>query len=449
MVADTRLYFGRPGALVTLRSPRGPLAANRQRRVSTFELGVGGNSVDQMTGGSRTYVINYEQLTREDWAILSAFAEGHEGPGPFAFLDPGQRNMLPVNMSGATSLTNDVDNFSIAGSGCSIASSATYTDAGPRTLAWTMANNAPGSTAALTPDWPSSVFPYGVPAVVGRALCFSCWVRGGGTDPIVTYTPQLIYRDINGVALSTTSGTPVASSSSAFTQMFATATAPAGTVYADWKVNYTSGAGNYSDDFEAGVGAWTPVGGSFVSSSAQSHSATKSGLLTVSGSPVQAYVRQTATIPITVGTTVIATMWCYSGAGYAALQIAIDWFDATGAYITTISGGVSAIPAATWTQRTMFANPPANAASMAFGPTISSNPPNGTALFLDDISAVGVKSIGYFRRFMLNEGSTPDTTWMPGTGVWPVRFGELPDAWPFLSPELRERPTVALIEDVT
>jgi hypothetical protein len=134
------------------------------------------------------------------------------------------------------------------------------------------------------------VFTWGVPAVVGRSLCFSCYVRGGGTDAIVTYTPQLIYRDITGAILSTTSGTPVASASGAFTQMFATAVAPANTAWADWKVPYTSG----------------------------------------------------------------------------------------------VSAG----------------------------------------------------SIGYFRRFQLSEGTTPDTAWSPS-------------AWPYLSPELRERPSVALIEDVT
>lgn len=303
MAEDTRLYFGRPGNLAALRSPKGTVSANRQRRISTFELGVGGTSVDQMVGGARTYVISYEQLTRADWNTLEAYAQGHEGPGPFALLNPGERNRLPANMSGATSVTNNTDNFSIAGSGCTIASSDTYADAGPRSLAWTFANGSPGASAALTPDWPSSVFPHGVPAVVGQSVCFSCHVRGGGTDAIVTYTPQLIYRDITGAVLSTTFGSSVASASGAFAQMFVTAVAPASTVYADWKVNYTSG----------------------------------------------------------------------------------------------VSAG----------------------------------------------------SIGYFRRFMLNEGTTPDVAWAPGTGVWPVRFGELPDAWPFLSPELRERPSVALLEDVT
>lgn len=450
MAFDTTIRFGRIGALTTLRSPRGGIEAPRSRRIAIFELGAGGVSVDQMVGGARTYQINYEQLTREDWAVLEAFAQGHEGPGPFALLDPGQRNRLPANMSGATSVTNGTDNFSIAGSGCTIASSSLYSDAGPRSLAWTFANSSPGSTAALTPDWPSTVFPYGVPAVAGQSMTFSCYVRGGGTDPVVTYTPQVIYKDITGTVLSTTSGTPVASASGAFAQMYATAVGPANTAYVDWRVGYTSGAASSAaEDFEAGVGAWTATGGAFTSSAVQKHAGALSGLLTVSGSPTQAYVRQTARFAVTPGDSHTASMWCYSAAGYASVQAIIDWYDSGGSYLSSTSSGVIALPAATWTQRTVTGVAPAGAASMAFGPTLGSNPPNGTAMFLDDVSLSTATSVGYFRRFMLNEGTTPDTTWMPGTGVWPVRFGALPDAWPFLSPELRERPSVVLVEDVT
>jgi hypothetical protein len=450
MAFETRLFFGRPGRLAALRSPRGSVAANRQRRISTFELGIGGSAVDQMTGGSRMIVISYEQLTREDWATLEAFAQGHEGPGPFALLDPGQRNRLPANMAGATSVTNDTDNFTIAGSGCTIASSSTYSDAGPRTLAWTFSNASPGASAALTPDWPSSVFPYGVPAVVGQSVTFSAYVRGGGTDVVVTYTPQVIYKDVSGTVLSTTSGTPVASASGAFAQMFATAVAPASTAYVSWKIAYTSGAASSATEtFESGVGAWTPTGGSFTSSAVQKHSGTLSGLFTVSGSPTQAYVRQATQIPVTAGVSHTGSMWCYSTAGYALVGAVIDWFDSGGVYLSSSSSGDVALPAATWTQRTVTATAPTGAASAIFGPTLSGSPPNGTALYLDDVSLLTATSVGYFRRFMLNEGTTPDTTWMPGTGVWPVRFGELPDAWPYLSPELRERPSVALIEDVT
>ena len=303
MVADTRIYLGRPGLLAAIGSPRGTVEAPRQRRTAVFELGAGGFAVDQMIGGARTYTLNYDQITRENWATLQAYADGHEGPGPFAFLDPGQRNMLTANVSAATSVTNDTTNFAIAGSGCVIGSSSLYADAGPRSLRWTFNSSAPGTAAALTCDWPSSTFQYGVPVVAGRALCFSAYVRGGGTDAIVTYTPQLVWRDATGAVVSTTSGSTMTSDNVSFVRGFVTGTPPATAVYADWKIAYTSGA--------------------------------------------------------TAG------------------------------------------------------------------------------------------AIGFWRRFLLNEGSTPDTLWTPGTGVWPVRVVELPEKWPYLSPELRAGPVLTLQEDTS
>lgn len=522
-MADARIYFGRPGALTTLRSPRGDVEATRVRRTSTFDLGVGGTIVDQMIGGARTYSINYGQLFREDWAVLQAYLDGLEGPGPFVLLDPGQRNMLPANISGATSVTNSVAglapvggflvrsvdddfnrapvasgygtaltgqvwslsggstaNYNVAngvatmaftatntiqsatidtghtdfdvtvdtsfdvaipsgnpitqwvfgrylnannyyqaqvqvstagvvsvsvgkrvggslsnvgssvlftgthaagdkwrirfqgiqsGGTCNLkvaawpispaggtptdwvvtttdsslttgtsvgvagrlesgntnttpvtftwygitaesmatteASSTAYTDAGPRVLGVNFTAAPTGGAVGIGMSWPSSTFSYGVPVVSGRAVCFSCWVRGGGTDPITTWTAKIIWRDASGtVVSSTTAGSgAVASSSGAWAQLYAQGTPPAGAVYADMRVDYTSGA---------------------------------------------------------------------------------------------LAG-----------------------------------------------------AIAYFRRFMLNEGTTPDTTWVPGTGVFPVRFLSMPEAWPFISPELRTSPTVVLQEDVS
>lgn len=451
-MTENRIFFGRPGRLAALRSPKGTVSANRDRRVSTFPLGAGGTAIDQMVGGARTYQIGYEQLTREDWATLEAFAQGLEGPGPFALLDPGQRNRLPANMSGATSVTYDTDNFSVAGTGSSIASSALYDDAGPRSLAWTMINAsaAASGTDALTPDWPSTVFAYGVPAVVGQSVCFSCWVRGGGADPTVSLTPQLIYRDITGAILSTTSGTPVVSSSSAFAQMFVTAVAPASTVYADWKITRPVGQAVVSDDFESGsVADWQGGNATFVSSTAQAHGGTRSGLMTVTGSPSQAAVQRANRIAVTGGASYTAGIWVYIPAGYASVQNVFDWYDASGVYISSSTSGITSVAAATWTQKIVTGTAPANAVTASFGPVLTSNPPNGTTLYLDDVYMSGVATTVYLRRFMLNEGTTPDTTWMPGTGVWPVRFGELPDEWPYLSPELRARPSVVLMEDVT
>lgn len=238
-MVDTNAYFGRPGNLVTMVIPKGGLAATRHRPTSVFNLGDGGTRVDKLVNGARSYSLDYQSLTRDAFATLQAFAEGLEGPGPFVFLDPGQRNMLLANQAGATSLYNDTTNFAVAGTGCTIASSTAFTDAGPRVLAWSFNITAPAS-ASVTGVQASSAFSSGVPVKSSRSLCFSCQARGGGSDAIVTLTPQLRWYDATGVLLSTSSGTAFTTASGAWTAAsasFVAAVPPANAVYVNWTIS--------------------------------------------------------------------------------------------------------------------------------------------------------------------------------------------------------------------
>lgn len=135
--------------------------------------------------------------------------------------------------------------------------------------------------------------------------------------------------------------------------------------------------------FESGVSGWTPNSATFTQSSTRAHTGTYSGLLTTTGTPTQSYVRP-PTVPVTVGTAYTATMWVYSVAGYASVIAAIDWFDAglvylSGSYVTFN------VPAAKWTPIVTSGTAPASAALATFGPTLSANPPTGTAIWVDDV----------------------------------------------------------------
>lgn len=241
MVFDTNVYFGIPGSLLTLPHPRGGADTTRVRPRQQFPLGNGEFRARSSLHGSRLYELAWERINFDLHSQLLAFDQGHMGPGPFAFLDPGQRNQLTVNQSGATSLTNDTSNFTIAGSGSSISSSNTLTTGTPRSLAWTFNFSSPASGASvLTLDSPYAGWP-GIP-VVNRSMCFSFQVRGGGSDAIVSFIPQLVWYDVNGAVLSTSSGSLVTSSSGAWTQGFVTASAPASRAYVLCKVQYNSGA---------------------------------------------------------------------------------------------------------------------------------------------------------------------------------------------------------------
>lgn len=270
-MVDTAIYFGIPGTLTTLPHPRGGVRATRVRPRQQFPLGNGEYRARSSRQGSRLFELSYESIDFPTHSTLLGFDQGHYGPGPFALLDPGERNMLTVNQSGNTSLGNDTENFSIAGSGCSIGSSATLILDTPRSLAWTFNATSPASgTAALTLDSPYPGWP-GIPVVGSRALCFSCQVRGGGTDAIATFRLDLLWYDASQALLSTSSGTPVASASGAWAGMLVTATAPASAAYALCRVQYITGASFgsiiYFTRFQleegSAVGTWRPGTGVF------------------------------------------------------------------------------------------------------------------------------------------------------------------------------------------
>ncbi|HEX8106111.1 MAG TPA: hypothetical protein VF516_00220 [Kofleriaceae bacterium] len=240
-MTDTNIYFGIPGSLVTLPHPRGGQSATRDRPTQTFPLGNGEDRTRRTLHGSRTYVLDWERLDLDTFSTIEAFNQGHMGPGPFAYLDPGQRNQLLVNQAASTSLSNDTSNFSIAGSGCSIASSFTLATGVPRSLAWTfnIANPASGS-AILTLDSPYTGWP-GVP-VVNRAMCFSCLARGGGADAIVSFLLELRWYDTGANLLSTSQGSTLTTSAGAWATGLVTASAPANAAYVLPRVHYLSGA---------------------------------------------------------------------------------------------------------------------------------------------------------------------------------------------------------------
>lgn len=134
--------------------------------------------------------------------------------------------------------------------------------------------------------------------------------------------------------------------------------------------------------FEAGLNTWAGYGGTFVQSAVQAHGGTKSGLLTVAGSPSQAYARAAAQ-PIMPSTEYRAQMWVWVASTRNVLAV-FDWLDSGGGYIsgasttTSVTGGV-------WTQITVTGTSAANAVYAQYGPTLGSSPANGTILYLDDV----------------------------------------------------------------
>ena len=133
-----------------------------------------------------------------------------------------------------------------------------------------------------------------------------------------------------------------------------------------------------------GLPGWgSPVNGTFVRSTAQAHTGSASGLLTVTGTPTQTYVRQPG-IPVTVGVSYRIIMWAYSVAGVSNILAVIDWLDSGGGYLSSTAQSLT-LAAATWTPFDVTGVAPASAAFAQYGPTIGSSPATGTAIYVDDI----------------------------------------------------------------
>jgi hypothetical protein len=268
-VTDNNLYLGIPGALSTIVWPKGGLSGPRGRLVSEFTLGSGGRQIWKTVNGKRTYVINYGALDLASFSMLEAFDQGHMGPGPFALLDPGRRNQLTANQSAATSLTNGTDNFTVAGTGGTIASSSALVLRGPRSLLWTLNIAAPASgTVSLdspTTDWP------GIP-VASRPYAFGCWVRTQ-VDASVTLQARLTWYDTSGATLSTSTGNATVCGTAGWTQVWVTASPPASGAYVNGSLAVSGatvsvGAKLYLDQFQLNEGttvdtAWSPGTGVF------------------------------------------------------------------------------------------------------------------------------------------------------------------------------------------
>lgn len=271
-LADSTLYR----ALLTFTTSGTVVASIYKRKDQDLTTVLPGTTVPGLTaatsvrmrvrradGRYRIYV--WDKNLAESTAWTASFADT-------TVLVPGTFRLVGYRLIGNTDssavLTFDNLTLSYIDLTSSLSSSAALVDRGPRSLAWTLGSaftDITGTTAVLILDSPSPSWP-GIPVIAGLPLMFSFTARGGGADPIVTLTPQLTWYDTAGAVISTTSGTPVATSSSAWSVVSVTATPPGGAAYVLAKVEFTSGesAGSivYMDRFQmergSAITTWRP-----------------------------------------------------------------------------------------------------------------------------------------------------------------------------------------------
>lgn len=146
--------------------------------------------------------------------------------------------------------------------------------------------------------------------------------------------------------------------------------------------NAVSGA--YLENFESGVDGWAGTDATVAHSSAQANSGAGSLLMTVTGSPSQAYVRDYGhAVPVTPGTTYRTAMWVRSPQTLSVIA-AIDFVDGSFNWVDGAYGSTVVLVANTWTRISVAGVAPVSGAQAIFGPT-ALTPANGNTLYVDDV----------------------------------------------------------------
>lgn len=141
---------------------------------------------------------------------------------------------------------------------------------------------------------------------------------------------------------------------------------------------------NTNPTFTSGTAPWAAAGGTVTQSSAHTHGNLPfSGLLTPSGSAATAQI-ESEKVAVYQGHNYTASAWLYSPPGYANVAVNINWYNSGGSLLSTTSGAVTAVAAATWTQlsTTSTGGIPAGAATGTIVAAETGTPPAGALLYI-------------------------------------------------------------------
>ena len=146
---------------------------------------------------------------------------------------------------------------------------------------------------------------------------------------------------------------------------------------------------NANPTFSAGVTPWTAHNSATIAqSSTQAFQGTYSLKITPDGMTANPGALSEAINVIPLAT-YMASAWVYFPAGWGGGnggQVVINWFDAFGQYISSSSGVQTPLTAATWTQVSVTATAPANAATVQIVPQLTGTPSASVVSYWDLVS---------------------------------------------------------------
>jgi hypothetical protein len=200
-------WFGYPGKLIKLPWPKGGIEKPYERQTFDFLTGSGNHQVSTLSTGSRIYGMTWRALHLDNYAKLSQYRVGANGPGPWFLADPSAPNLLPANVASATGLYNNATHFIISGfaDGGTVGSNSDATHihrtAGHRSIRWQFLSAASAfPVLGVSPQyrsWP------GHPVVPGLPYTWSSWIKPDGVvDTSVTISMKLTWLDSAGATIS-------------------------------------------------------------------------------------------------------------------------------------------------------------------------------------------------------------------------------------------------------
>jgi hypothetical protein len=218
------LYLGVPGNLLAIRSPARGVDRSSALTVVDQAL-LSGRHRTQRIGTPRTqYKLHWPWLAEADVRVLRELWLGTYGPGPLAFFDPAEVNLLPPNIAAGTTQLADTTGWNAT---VGTISSATSTLAlRGRALQWVAPAsgalvadlNAGATVADLTP----------VRAGVTYTARMQAWLASGTG---FSGAAELEWYDVSGAVIgSAVQGSGVALTTSP-QQLTVTAAAPTGSAY--------------------------------------------------------------------------------------------------------------------------------------------------------------------------------------------------------------------------
>lgn len=256
-------YLGRAGAMIALPDPEVGLPVTPERVGGTHQL-LSGNKVRDTLSRLRTWELSYTAIDLTTLGTLQTFFHGTVGPGPYAFQDPEQRNLLPPNVSSGGDYSGDTTGFTAGGNVTATVSTDVSLNTGGR-FSILMAETT--SVVAFQDVLVGSAF---IPVVPGISYTFSAEIRLNSNCP--THYTEIAWFDTSKTQLAGGGGTAYTDGTS-FTgvsgggRSVATGVAPAA-AYAQVriKVSTNNTAGTtvfaYTDSWQfeqaSAATAWTP-----------------------------------------------------------------------------------------------------------------------------------------------------------------------------------------------